>query len=121
MERYLDIEQPDDERQRKMIELMQKHPVLLNYVLIRELMEMVNETGDPAAELTLQAIQSGGLAGTPGRPKEPSSPEQPLGMPSATGETTPQEGGAPPPGQSEEAGIQREATAVPGLLSGGIQ
>lgn len=90
MERFLGVEQPEDEQKRKIIEATTNHPVALQYAIMAELKARADE-GDEIAAMTLQQIQSGGMPGEPGRPKEPNNPEQPMGLQSPTGL---------PPGQS---------------------
>ncbi len=115
MEKYLDIEQPEDEEERMLIEMVSRHPAAQNYMIMKELKERA-EDGDEIAEMTLTAMQSGGLAGTPGRPGEPPNPAQPTGLQSSTGEPVPQAIGEQP-GQSPED-IQEGMIPAPSLLGG---
>lgn len=94
-QRYLDIEQPEDENKRKLIEMVSVHPAAIQYAVMAELQEMA-EAGDKVAAMTLTSMQTGGIAGTPGRPGEGPNPAQLTGTQSPNGLPVPQaEGGAP--------------------------
>ncbi len=80
MEDYLGVEQPDDERMRKLEEQIEQHPLMLNYALIR-LLKMRAELGDDVAQKVLNSLESGNLAGMPGRPKENPGSMQSPGLP----------------------------------------
>lgn|SRR5574340_213214 len=80
MERYLSVQQPDEEFDIRMIEQAQNNPVVVNYGLISNLKEMA-DAGDEVAAMTLTALQQSGATGMPGRPKEPNNPEQGRGIP----------------------------------------
>ena len=100
MERYLDIQQPEDENKRKIIEATIRHPVALQYAIMAELKDMA-DNGDEIAAMTLQSLMNqGGLPGQDGRPKDPNKPEQLTGTASPTGQPTPQASGGQPAGQS---------------------
>lgn len=123
MENYLDIEQPDDERDKKLEEMADTHPLMLQYVMMSLLMERA-EGGDKAAAMVLEQMQRqqqqpAQPQGAPQPPMSNSGPDNALGMPSAGGEETPQAGGAPPPGQGEEALLSELAGAAPGFMGGG--
>jgi hypothetical protein len=100
MEKYLGIEQPEDEEERRIVEAVSNHPAVQNYVIMKELKERA-ENGDNVASMVLQAMQSGGLPGQPGRPAEPPNPAQLTGTQSPTGQPVPQALGETP-GQSPE-------------------
>ena len=100
LERYLDIDQPDDERQRRMREMAMNHPAMISYGVMNTLMELAKE-GDQAAAMALQQMIAGST-NQGGRPPEPNAPEQPLGLASPTGQPPPQASGGQPPGQSIE-------------------
>jgi hypothetical protein len=101
MENYLGIEQPDIERKKKLFELAQNNPVVMQYALMANMQEMA-EAGDPIAALALQSLQQQGQQGQPGRPPEPNAPEQPMGLQSPTGQPTPQsQGRAPMKGEGQ--------------------
>lgn len=95
MDRYLGIEQPEDEEERLLIEAVTHHPAAQNYMIMKELKKRA-DAGDEVAAMTLQAMQSGGLAGTPGRPGEPPNPAQLTGTQSPTGQPVPQALGEQP-------------------------
>jgi hypothetical protein len=94
MENYLDVEQPGDERRKKLRELAQTHPVMQQYLMLTALLELAQD-GDMAAVMAIQAMQGamqpGGAPG--GAPPSPVQPEG--GMMSSTGQPTPQEQGLP--------------------------
>lgn len=118
MERYLGVEQPDDEEERKLIEAASRHPVMIQYLLMKELKEQA-EAGDEAAAMTLQQMQAGMIPGAqPGRPKDPNNPEQLTGTQSPTGQPVPQALGQTP-GASESDQMSNAANAAPNM-SGGI-
>jgi hypothetical protein len=103
MERYLGIEQPDDEEERKIIEAVSRHPVMTQYVIMKELKERA-DNGDETAAMTLQQMQAGMIPGAqPGRPKDPNNPEQLTGTQSPTGQPVPQALGQSPDRSESEA------------------
>lgn len=114
MQNYLDIEQPDEEKKRVLAERAQTHPVMVQYMLLTTLKEMA-DTGDEAAQMTLDQLSQGGAPGQPGRPEEPRNMEQFPGMASPTGQPTPQERGMPAPGQSDQERAEGMANAAPGM------
>jgi hypothetical protein len=115
MEKYLGIEQPEDEEERRLIEAVTNHPASANYMIMKELKKRADQ-GDEIAAMTLQAMQSGGLAGAPGRPNEPPNPAQLTGTQSPTGQPVPQALGQVP-GQSPED-IQAGLAESPQLMGG---
>ena len=89
MERHLGIEQPDDEQERIIIETVARHPVTIQYSIMKELKEQA-DAGDEIAAMTLAQMQQGMIPGAqPGRPKEARNPEQLTGTQSPTGQPTP--------------------------------
>jgi len=127
MENYLDIEQPDDERERRQEDLALKHPLYQQFEVVQRLIRIA-QSGDPvmapAAAMVVQQMQAGMQAGPQGggtgagmagRPDGGPQPQNRLGTASATGELTPQEGGAPPPGQSFGDILEQMAGAAPGM------
>ena len=115
MERYLDIDQPDDEKKRRLRDAAMNHPVMVQYGIINTLMEMA-QAGDQAAAMTLQHLLMGQGTGNPeGRPEEPRNNEQMMGVASPTGQPTPEEAGAAPPGQSPEDQMRGITEAAPGM------
>ena len=123
MTEYYDIEQPDDEQQRKMIEIAQKHPIVQQYAIMLNLMQLA-KAGDEAAAMALESIKSqmglgSGTQGKSGVTNETQvNPEQTAGMPSAGGQLTPQEQGQQPPGQSQEDQMRRQVGASPNMMGG---
>lgn len=120
MERYLDIEQPDDERERKIIEQMENHPMMVERAVIKQLREAAN-AGDVDAALVLeqmlsQSANQGGRPPTP--PGGPANPEQLMGGMGPTGQPTPQEMGMTPPGQGEMSMMQGAAGMSPNMQGG---
>ena len=102
MQDYLDIEQPEDEDKRKLVEAATHHPLMLQYMLVAELTEMA-EAGDAAAAKVLQSMESqqaSNVSGQEGRPEDPRGMEQLTGLASPTGQPPPQAEGNTPPGQS---------------------
>lgn len=79
MERYLDIQQPDDEFDRKVVEATQLHPLVMQYSIMKELNIKAQE-GDEIAAQVLTQIQQQGMQGQPGAPEQPQNFEQPLGI-----------------------------------------
>lgn len=115
MERYLGIEQPDDEQERKIIEMVQNHPMTIQYSIMRELKEQA-EAGDEIAAMTLQQMQAGMIPGAqgPGRPEDPRNPEQLTGLQSPTGQPVPQAMGEQP-GASASDQMESAANAAPNM------
>jgi hypothetical protein len=114
MERYLGIEQPDDEEERKMIEAVSRHPLTIQYSIMKELSSRA-ENGDQIAAQVLQQMQQQQMgANQPGRPKEPRNPEQLTGLQSPTGQPTPQALGQQP-GQSPADQMDAMAGAAPNM------
>lgn len=113
MERFFDIEQPEDEQERKMIEAASMNPLVVEYTVRAELQARADE-GDQIAAQVLQAMQNG-MNQTAGRDKEAPNPVQFSGMASPTGALTSQEGGNPPAGQSAFDQIAKQANARPGM------
>ncbi len=121
MQDYLGIEQPEDEEDRKLIETVSRDPAVIKYTIMKELKQRalpreLGGEGDDIAAMVLQSLQSGTMAdGQPGRPKDPNSPAGFSGMPSATGELTPQEQGQQPFGQSASDQMNNMANSAPGM------
>lgn len=114
MERYLGIEQPEDEEERKIIEAASRHPVMTQYLIMKELTEMA-EAGDEAAAQTLQQMQAGMIPGAQsGRPTEPNNPEQLTGTQSPTGQPVPQALGQSP----ARPEVEQMANASPNMEGG---
>jgi hypothetical protein len=92
MSDYLDVEQPDDERRRKIREMAQLHPMMQQYLMITAMIEMAMD-GDPAAAMALQSMQQ--AQAQQGMAQEQPEAMQPEGMMSSTGQPTQQEQGLP--------------------------
>jgi hypothetical protein len=114
MQRYLGIDAPEDEQERRIIEMVSNHPVTIQYSIMKELKEQA-EAGDDVAAMTLQQMQAGMIPGAqPGRPKDPRNPEQLTGTQSPTGQPVPQALGEQP-GASAMDQQQSMANAAPGM------
>lgn len=88
MSEYYDIEQPDDEQKRKLVEMAQQHPVTQQYAMLLNLSQMAKD-GDEAAKMSLDIVKSQIQQST--APQGGPNPQQTPGMPSASGELTQQE------------------------------
>lgn len=135
MERYYDIEQPDDERKRILDDQTEQHPGYVQAKVLYNLLQWV-QSDDPlrqaAAQMVVSQMMSGGGPSGPqgggtgmgleGRPKALPSPNQMEGVMSPTGQPTPQERGEEPAGQSFEDALATLTETVPGLTppGGGI-
>lgn len=120
MERYLGIEQPEDEDRRRMQEMVRNHPLVQQYALISAFKEMAEE-GDEAAGMALQSILAQQQSNNPdGRPNQPSDMQQFQGTPSPNGQLQDQEQGGMPPGQSAEDQMGQMAGMSP-QLQGGVK
>ena len=131
LSRYLDIEQPDEERNKKLEDMALKHPVYIQFEVMQRLMRIAAEHSDPlvktAAMMTIQQLQAGAMGGGPqgggtgmgqaGRPGEPGT-EQLTGLASPTGEETPQAGGEVPPGQAFGDILAAMGNEAPKLMGG---
>lgn len=116
MEKYFDIEQPDDELERIELEKAMQHPAFQMYAMMHTLNERAKQ-GDEVAAMTLQALQNQNNQGQGGgpTPNPNPNPEQPMGLQSATGQATPQAQGGQPPGQSTLEQADNIASAAPGM------
>lgn len=114
LERYFDVEQPEDEEDRMIIEAVSKHPAVVQYSVIRELKARA-EDGDEVAEQVLVQMENGGIAGEPGRPKEPVNQAQLTGTQSPTGQPVPQATGEQP-GSSASEQMSDMANSAPSLM-----
>jgi hypothetical protein len=118
MERYLGIDAPEDEQERRIIEMVANHPVTIQYSIMRELSEQA-EAGDEIAAQVLQQMQAGMIPGAqPGRPKEARGMEQLTGTQSPDGQPVPQAEGEQP-GASPMDQLNNAANAAPNM-DGGI-
>ena len=129
MSRYLDIEQPDEERNKRLEDMVFRHPVYVQFDVLQRLMKIGAESSDPlvktAAMMTIQQMQAGMMPqgpqaggtgmGQAGRPPEPGT-EQLTGLASPTGEETPQAGGEMPPGQAFGDILEKMSRAAPQMM-----
>lgn len=88
MEKYLDVEQPGDERRKRLREMAQMHPVMQQYMILSALMEMAMD-GDMAAALALQTLTQPPVQ----QQRQPSPLQAEGGMLGAVNQPTPQEQG----------------------------
>lgn len=121
MERYLGIEQPDDEEERKMIEAVTRHPVAIQYSIMTELKRRVKEENDETAREVLVQLQNGQVPGAGAPVPNQPNPAQLTGTQSPTGQPVPQATGGVPPGQSEDEIMNNLANASPGMVSGMVE
>ncbi len=116
MERYLSIDDPESEQERRLIEMVSNHPVTIQFSIMRELKEQA-DAGDEIAAMTLQQMQAGMIPGAqPGRPKDPNNPEQLTGLQSPTGQPVPQALGQQP-GASQSEQMANAAPSMEGTVS----
>jgi hypothetical protein len=111
MERYLGIEQPDDEEERKVIEAALRHPLMMQYSLMKQLKELADEGDEVAAKVIVQMEQGMIPGAQPGRPKDPREPEQLTGTQSPTGQPVPQALGQSP----DRPEVEQLANAAPNM------
>ena len=118
MERYLDIDQPDEERERRIEGMALAHPAMIEFEVMHRLAELAQSDDDMialAAGMAIQQMQGG--AQQPGQPgAESQSREQAIGLQSATGEATEQAGGLVPPGQGFADQLQSAGEEAPGFV-----
>lgn len=103
MERYYDIDQPDEEREKRLSALIEQHPIMIQYAVARNLQAIIETAQDPAeiaaATMMLQAMEQQGIIEE--RAGENVKYEQPTGgLASSSGALTDQEQGGEPVGQS---------------------
>jgi hypothetical protein len=120
MERYLGVEQPDDEEERKMIEAVSHHPLTIQYSIMKELKRRADANDEVAAQVLQQMQAQTAPQGQPGRPAEPNNPEQLTGTQSPTGQPVPQAMGQQP-GESPMEQMGAMANAAPQMTSGLVQ
>ena len=122
MEDYLDVDQPDDERERRLDDQIHRDPAMVAFHVNHRLMQLAqseDEIQAAAAGAALQQMQQGTGAG-PGRPAaEGPAPQNATGLQSADGSATPQAEGAEPAGQSVDDQLRAISEAAPGLTPGG--
>ena len=115
MERFWDIDQPDDENKRILRQMAERHPQVIEYQIRKNLMEKA-KMGDEAAVMTIMAMQQG-QPGNPNQAPGPPKPEQQVGTQSPTGEATPQAQGGEPPGQDINSLMNQMVGATPQLMA----
>ena len=114
MEEYLNIQQPDEERIRKLQEEAEQMPMAKQFALM-SILQQKAAMGDQAAQMAVQAMMQT-MMGQGGRPEEPPNPEQPLGLQSSTGEAQPQQY----QGQADVQAMERQQNAAPQMVEGGV-
>ena len=121
MEKYLGIQQPDQETTRILRDMARKHPMMVEYQMMSLFRELAGE-GDEAARMVLERLEQGG--GGQGGPRGPApggpKPEQSPGLPSAVrGAVTQQEQGFAPAGQEPSEDVYKVTNAMQGVPMGG--
>ncbi len=114
LQTYYDIDQPDDEIERRMQEQAMMSPEMQRFLLLETLMEEA-QRGNMAAALVVQQMMASPPAGQQGRPPNPMAPDQPLGLQGPTGQPPPQAQGGEPPGQSVADRLRAITEAAPGM------
>jgi len=119
MEKYLGIQQPDQETTRILRDMARRHPMMVEYQMMALFRELAGE-GDEAARMVLERLQQGGGAGGGGAPPGPApgppKPEQSPGLPSAArGQVTQQEQGFAPAGQEPSEDVFRMVNTMQGV------
>lgn len=114
MERYYGIDQPDEEREKRLSALIEQHPIMIQYAVARNLQAIIETAQDPArvaaATMMLQAMEKQGIMEE--RAGENVKYEQPTGgLSSSTGAPTSQEQGGEPDGQSMSDQLDAMASA----------
>ena len=117
MEKYLGIQQPDQETTRILRDMARKHPMMVEYQMMALFRELAGE-GDEAARMVLERLEQGG--GGQGGPSGPApggpKPEQSPGLPSAVrGAVTQQEQGFAPAGQEPSEDVYKVTNAMQGV------
>jgi hypothetical protein len=110
METYLGVEQPDDERDRKLTELAEMHPLMQKYTLLAQFKKMADEEDDPIAKMVLNEIMQQQQAAQ--MQAQGSNPVQPLGTQGSDGTRTRDDGADPgmgnPAGSAPSVGMSGE-------------
>ena len=101
MQEYLNIDQPGEERKKRLLEMAQLNPAAQQYAMIALLKEGA-ESGDGAAALALQLIMRQGAGGQQSAPPPQGGMEQLTGLAGPNGQPPPQALGGMAPGQSEQ-------------------
>jgi hypothetical protein len=108
MERYLDVQQPDDEYDQKIIEMTQTHPLTIQFSIMKVLEERAKD-GDEIAAAVIKNFETQGVQGQPGAPTQPQNFEQGLGVPQA---------GAAQVGNAPSNSPFEDATGNPNMAGG---
>lgn len=121
METYLGIDHPDEVNRQRITEMIEEHPVMIHFAIMRQLQDVIEEADDEAevqaAQATLEAMTRQGIAGMGGRPPEEGvNPESSPGMMSASGQPTRQEQGGEAQGQSLADAQDQLASARPTFM-----
>lgn len=119
MEKYLGIGQPDEEHEKLLRELAERHPLMIQEGIMSKLKESADggdEVAATALELLKQQISKGQGQNPNGRPEEPSN------LPQLTGTQTPT-GGVIPTNNPADAGkvlsgMRNQANAAPNMRGG---
>lgn len=115
LERYYDIQQPDDEVDKIIMDMTIRHPLVIQYGIMKELQSLA-EAGDEVAAMVLEQMQQQGPQDGGGG--KPPGMEQLAGA-SPTGQATSQEQGNKPPGQGEGDTLSQMVNSAPGMGGGG--
>jgi hypothetical protein len=114
MERFFDIEQPEDEIERQLIEIVSANPAVVQYTIMAELQERADD-GDGIAAQVLENMKQEMMGNQEGRPKDPNNPEQLTGLQTPTGEPVSQSLGGEVPGRSATDQMRRDVGRAPTL------
>ena len=114
MERYLDVQQPDQEVRKVLREQAEQHPAMVEFQMMAEF-ERLAAQGNKAAQQMLAKMQAEGMSpNKPGPNPQLPKPEQFGGLPTnKPGEVTQQEAGLAPPGQEPLQEQDRLREGVP--------
>ena len=114
MERYLDVQQPDQEVRKVLREQAEQHPAMVEFQMMAEF-ERLAAQGNKAAQQMLAKMQAEGSSpDKPGPNPQLPKPEQFGGLPTnKPGEVTQQEAGLAPPGQEPLQEQDRLREGVP--------
>lgn len=108
MEKYLGIQQPDDEYDRKILEMTQTHPLTIQFSIMKVLEDRA-KGGDMIAAAVIKNFQTQGVQGQPGAPTQPQNFEQGLGVP---------QGGAAQVGNAPSNSPFEDETGNPNMMGG---
>jgi hypothetical protein len=122
MQDYLDIQQPDDEQERKIQESLMQHPIVAQFAIMMKLKEMAESEGVQEAEMAkaVLGIMQQQLVAAQGTTNPSTNPAQLTGLQSANGQPTEQAQGNATPGQSETEVMNKMGTATPSQYTGEV-